>query len=265
MRDDDCIAFLQWALPRLDLHWPGFRKVRSQVCKRLRRRLAELALDLPSYRRRLESVADEWPEVERMCHITISRFFRDRRMFERLGTEVFPALARHAERIRIWSAGCAGGEEPYSLVLTWHFETLPRLATHPELSIVATDADERQIERARLACYPRGNLRDLPGGWMAVGFEQKGESWCLRDAYRVGVRLERQDLRREQPEGLFDLIACRNLAFTYFIPDLRVEIAHQLIARLRPNGILIIGAHETLPAAAPLTHCGDGIYRLRQK
>jgi len=99
MRQADCVEFLQWCLPRLHMRWPGFRKVRSQVCKRIRRRLTSLALDeLEAYQRYLETHADEWPHLDAMCRITISRFYRDRGVFEALETEVLPALATAARR-----------------------------------------------------------------------------------------------------------------------------------------------------------------------
>jgi chemotaxis protein methyltransferase CheR len=92
--DRDCTAFLQWALPQRDLRWPGFRKVRRQVCKRLKRRIRELGLgDLAAYRSRLEADPAEWRAFDECCHITISRFFRDRGVFEVLRTYVLPDIA----------------------------------------------------------------------------------------------------------------------------------------------------------------------------
>jgi chemotaxis protein methyltransferase CheR len=87
MQDAECVALLRWALPRLGLRWPGFRKVRRQVCKRITRRIRELGLaDVTTYRERLESVPEEWPELDALCRITISRFYRDRAVFDHLGT-----------------------------------------------------------------------------------------------------------------------------------------------------------------------------------
>ena len=120
MNDPDCTAFLQWALPQISLRWPGFRKVRRQVCKRLKRRIHDLQLaNFAAYRARLEDDPSEWEVVDRCCHITISRFFRDRGVFEALRRRVLPDIAAHAKQegraAQIWSAGCAAGEEPYTL------------------------------------------------------------------------------------------------------------------------------------------------------
>nr|MDA8165433.1 chemotaxis protein CheR [Desulfobacteraceae bacterium] len=115
MKDDDCVRFLQEVLPRLDLRWPGFRKVRGQVCKRLARRLIELDLpDLAGYRQLLATRPAEWEILDSLCRISISRFHRDRRCFEELAGEVLPEIVRQAQAtggpVRIWSAGCASGE-----------------------------------------------------------------------------------------------------------------------------------------------------------
>ncbi len=94
MRDSEAVDFLQAVLPRLGLRWAGYRKVRGQVRKRLSRRLKELGLDdLAAYAEHLDQHPDEWPVLERMCWISISRFFRDRALFERLRERILPMLA----------------------------------------------------------------------------------------------------------------------------------------------------------------------------
>src|SRR5215217_8279593 len=86
MREVECAAFLQWALPRLRLRWAGFRRVRRQVCKRLRRRILELRLEtLEQYRSQLEIDPHEWAVLDDLCYITISRLYRDKRVFDSLG------------------------------------------------------------------------------------------------------------------------------------------------------------------------------------
>jgi chemotaxis protein methyltransferase CheR len=175
VEDTQCVAFLQWALPRLGMRWAGFRKVRGQVCKRLGRRLAELGLrDLDSYRALLERDPDEWAALDALTHITISRFYRDQGVFAMLGAEVLPALAATG-RMRVWSAGCASGEEAYTLAIMWEL----RLAEHfpaVRLRVLATDVDETMLARARRGCYPAGSLRELPDAWKKTAFVVRGTS-----------------------------------------------------------------------------------------
>jgi chemotaxis protein methyltransferase CheR len=249
--DADCIAFLQWALPRLGMRWQGFRKVRRQVCRRIDRRLSELGIrDLPAYRAYLEARPDEWRHLDGMCRVTISRFYRDAGVFDFLRTAVLPALARDAQArgaaLEAWSAGAASGEEAYTLALMW------RLAVGPSfplvsLHVLATDIDETMLDRARAAEYPESALRDLPLPWREAGFSRHGSVFRLRAEFRQSVTLRRHDVREPPPSGPFDLVLCRNVAFTYFDHELQRRVAEQLAACLRPGGALVVGAHERLP------------------
>jgi len=125
MTDAECVGFLQWALPQLGLRWPGFRKVRRQVHKRLNRWLAELGLaGIADYRGHLETHPEEWPRLDALCRISISHFYRDRSVFDCLRDDVLPvlaeaAIARCENQVRCWSIGCASGEEIYTVVILW--------------------------------------------------------------------------------------------------------------------------------------------------
>ncbi len=238
-----------------------------QVCRRIRRRIAALGLDgFEDYRNYLETHEGESAELDGLCRVTISRFYRDRRVFERLEREVLPRSAREAlERdapARAWSAGCASGEEPYSLAIVWRLGVALRFPG-AELEIVATDADLHLLERARRAVYPAGTLRELPYGWRERAFRHHGESFQLKQEFRPGVTLLQQDLRREMPEGPFDLVLCRNLAFTYFDEPLQHRILEEMAAHLAPGGLLVIGGHESLPASPALEDAGRCFFRRR--
>ena len=255
MDDRGCTAFLQWALPQRDVRWRGFRKVRRQVCKRLNRRVRELGLgDLEAYRSRLEADPAEWRAFDDCCHITISRFFRDRGMFEALRTCVLPdiaaRIAREARVARIWSAGCASGEEPYTLKIIWDCE-VTRSFPDARVSIVATDVDEAVLARARQGCFEPTSLRELPPKFVEQAFDRVGPLHCIKTQYREGVEFLHQDLRKESPAPLFDLILCRNVAFTYFAVSIQQLVLARIIGRLAPHGYLAIGTHERLPNIQP--------------
>ena len=263
MQDTECVAFLQWALPRLGFRWAGFRKVRRQVCKRVARRMAALGLDgTKAYRGYLERTPAEWPILDALTHITISRFYRDRAVFDRLGADIFPKLARKRRDgvVRVWSAGCASGEEPYSLAILWRCGNSGR----PPLQIVATDADPAMIARARAGCYARGSLRDVPGDWPAKAFEGSDNRYCVHPDYRGGVGFVQQDIRTEAPDGPFDLLLCRNLAFTYFDEPLQRRVLARILTRLAAGGYLLVGRHEKLPDTrilAPVAGCPEILCR----
>jgi chemotaxis protein methyltransferase CheR len=249
MKDEQCVAFLQQTLPRLGMRWAGFRKVRRQVCKRIDRRLRALGLaGIEGYAAYLEAHPEEWKQFDAFCRISISRFYRDRGGFERLAEEILPRLADACSgALRCWSVGCASGEEPYSLRLIWAFRLQDRFPD-VALQILATDADPGLLERARRACYQPSSLRELPRDWIERAFEHSDGLFRLRPELRAGVELRCQDIRSELPEQSFDLILCRNLVFTYFDEPLQRRCLASLASRLEPGGVLVVGAHESLPA-----------------
>lgn len=248
----DCAGFLQWALPRLGLHWPGFRKVRRIVCKRIERRRRALGLaELAAYREYLDRHSGEWEALRALCSIPISRFGRDQSVFALLEHAVLPALAAGAgtrpERVlSCWSAGCASGEEPYSLSILWGLDLAQR---YPGLAmrVLATDCDDRLLERAAAGCYRWSSLKEAPQAWRERAFEQRGGAYCVREAFRAAVTFAAQDLRLSIPDTCFDLICCRNVVLTYFEPGLRRTVMRRVVDTLRPGGALVVGMHESLP------------------
>lgn len=254
MTDPECTAFLQWALPRLAMRWPGFRRVRGQVCKRISRRIGELGLSGPSaYRDYLEHNPGEWTRLDGFCRITISRFYRDRALFEYLHDVTLPDLAGDAAEdgtpLRVWTAGCASGEEPYTLAILWHLSLTRRFPT-VRLMIEATDADPVMLARARSAVFDWSSLRDLPREWVQMAFEKVGTQYRLLPPLRQNVNLREQDIRRDMPGGPFRLILCRNLLFTYYADEVQHRIVEEMLARLTTGGILVLGRRESLPEGA---------------
>ena len=261
--NDDCVEFLQWALPRLALNWPGFRRVRRQVCRRLKRRMQSLGIsDFAAYRAHVRESPEEWAVIDSFCRITISRFLRDKGIFAALGASLLPALARRASAegrgVAAWSAGCASGEEAYSLKIVWEQCVAPSMPA-VALSVLGTDVDKAVLDRARRGCYAAATLRELPGAWVAQSFDIEDDHYCVKNALREGVSFVRQDIRIDLPPGPFDLILCRNLAFTYFAVAQQVRTLRNLATRLRHDGVLVIGAYERLPEGAtsflPLAQC----------
>lgn len=253
---EEFARFMKWCLPRLDLRWAGFRKVSGTVRKRVARRIGELGLaDLAAYRERLESDPSEWHVLDGFCRIPISRFYRDKGVYEALASEVLPACAEAVRKrgggaIGVLSAGCASGEEPYTVNLIWRLclsERFPGV----DLRVLAIDIDEGMLQRAERACYSASAFRAMPESLLEQGFFPAGGEYCLRDGFRPGVRFEKADLRERVPPGPFDLILCRNTAFTYFEGAVQAQVFSALDASLREGGFLVIGAHESLPVEAP--------------
>lgn len=270
MTDRDCIAFLQWALPRLGLRWPGFRKVRRQVHKRINRRLEELGLArIADYRSYLDTHPDEWHMLDSLTPISISRFYRDRGVFDYLGNDVLPDLARTSQksqecRVRCWCIGCASGEEPYTLAILWA-QHVQRDFPGIRLSVLATDRDPQMLTRAQRAIYPPSSVKDVPTEWLSAAFTESDEHYTLRPEFRRMVDFRQQDIRQETPDEKFHLVMCRNSVFTYFAEDVQYTTLRQIVERLLPGGFLVVGKNETIPERAEQLgpHSAKfGIYRV---
>jgi len=265
MTDPEVVAFLNCIAPRLHLRVAGYRRVRGTVRKRLGRRLSALGLDLAGYIRHLETQPDEWQWLDRSCRITISRFGRDAPVFERLTSQVLPQRAEAASAagqacLRIWSAGCASGEEAYAIAIGFRARVAP-LYPGLGLHVLGTDVEPAVLARARRGGYPPGCLRELPEALRSQAFERRGVELFVRPEYRQGVEFALVDLRGPAPPGPFDVVLCRNAAFTYFSEPLQRRVTSELAGALRPGGVLVIGAGEVLPggqteliAGAPCFH-----------
>ncbi len=230
--------------------------------------MIELGLkEAGAYRSFLERDRAEWDILDALCRITISRFYRDHEVFRSLEQKVLVRLceaiqARGGTVLRCWSIGCASGEEPYTLAILWA-RGIGRLFPAVEVSILATDADLRMIERAKEGCYGASSLRELPSEWKTA-FSREGADFCVRPDEREKVIFLEQDIRKAEPEGLFHLIVCRNIVFTYFEAELQKEILTRLCGKLHDHGALVVGVHESLPSGevgfAPWPGC-PGVYQ----
>jgi chemotaxis protein methyltransferase CheR len=270
MKDNDCVQFLQWALPQLQLRWPGFRKVRGQVCKRIARRLRQLDMaDISAYQAFLLEHHQEWSVFDELARITISRFYRDKAVFDFLSREVLPELAqrarmRRAGDLKLWSAGCASGEEAYTLSLIWRLQ----LQSHyPDIaiSITATDASADMIARAQQGCYTYSSIKNLPPQWRELDFTKQAARYCLKSEFRRCVRLMQLDIRQHSPGDSYDLVVCRNLVFTYFDTALQCRVLERILQALKPGGVLLIGSHENLPPCSEQFRTWSDKHKIYQK
>mgnify|MGYP006291686667 FL=1 len=233
-------------LAYFDRPWEGYRKVRGGVKKRIRRRMVQFrCTDMEEYLQILEQNPEEKIACEKCLSVTISRFFRDRRLWEYLRTTVLPDVAeRSGNRADIWSAGCANGEEAYSLALLWDM-----LGFETRLHITATDLNADNLERARLGVYELSSLKEVSGSVRIRYFarlQQEG-GYRVQPELTRSIRWLRHDIFDPPPEGPFHIIFLRNNLLTYYHgTELETALA-RITEALAPRGYLVIGSHERLP------------------
>jgi chemotaxis protein methyltransferase CheR len=207
----------------------------------------------------LQSHPEEWKVLDSFCFATISKFYRDRRVFDLIGEELLPAIATRKSRpyeqsdlcIRVWSAGSCSGEEPYTVSIIWMLSVRPAFEVPVALDIVATEYKGHLIERAQQAVYPYSSIKELPRTFLERAFHKTNGDYQLEQTFKSPVRFVQQDIREELPGARFDIILCRNLVFTYFETSIQEELLEKIIEILEPGGYLIVGEHEQFPRETP--------------
>ena len=238
----DLETFLAEALPLFGLSPTALR--RRNIRRRVMNRMESHGIhDFRAYLSLLRRDPSEREELRPLLTVTISRFFRNRRVFETLSRHVLPPLAAKGRPVRAWSAGCASGEEAFTLRILW--EELP--GPKPSLFLLATDMDENCLARAREGRYPESSLREIPRSMAERYFHKEEGGYRLREVVVRSAEFQKHDLLRDPPPGVFDLVLCRNTAFTYFDAPRRITVAEAIASVLSPGGILVIGRTEKLP------------------
>ena len=242
--------FLKETSSLFGLHWRPFQ--RRGIRRRIEHRLAELGLaSFEEYSQRIQEDPREKNHLCKILTVPISRFFRDKEVFNTMETSVFPAhLKENPRELNIWSIGCASGEEPFSLSLLWR----ARFENHwpqTRFSIVATDIDESLLERAKEGRYKKSSLREVPQDILGKYFRAEGNAFLLDE--RIGERVEfrKHDILQEEPFPRMDLVFCRNLAFTYFSREIQVEVLGKIFMCLGEEGYLVTGSEESIPLTYP--------------
>jgi chemotaxis protein methyltransferase CheR len=239
------------------------------VYSRLLRRVRILGLaDFAAYCNLVESPAGSAERIEMLSALTtnVTNFFREIHHFDLLRTEVLPPLlqaARQGRRVRLWSAGCSSGQEPYSLALTV-LSLLPEAPRH-DIRILATDVDPQVIDRARAGLYPTADGTSIPEDMRSQFTEQSPDGLRMGDEARALVAFAPLNLMGDWPmRSTFDVVFCRNVAI-YFDAPTQFRLWQRFTGVMGPGAYLMIGHSERIggPADALLENVGFTTYRLR--
>ena len=220
---------------------------------RLSKRLRALGLTtFEAYYRRVVDEGDRAERIEMLDCISTNEthFFREPRQFEFLERQVIPAWKRSGPRaLRIWSAGCSTGEEPFSLAMLLRHHFPP--GSGREIEILATDISTRALARAEAAVWPIDRASEIPLSYrrtfmMRGTGPQEGRMKAAPEIREI-VRFERVNLNDEPcpVRGPFHLVFCRNVLI-YFQTETKLRVVHRLLDALAPDGLLFLGHAESL-------------------
>jgi chemotaxis methyl-accepting protein methylase len=238
-------------LDDLGFSWQGYRKVRKGVMKRLVRHMRLLHIsDAGDYLKRIRAVPEMRREAERLMTVPISRFFRDRPLWSAIKEKLLPdILSTDPACVRVWSAGCALGQEVYSFKMIWLLWE-DGSGPLPPLILTATDMNQEYLDMAASGVYGSHISKDIPEACLKRFFRYDGQHYFVADTLKRDISWQRHDLAGSIPmAGPFHLIFLRNNLLTYYKEGLREGPLGRIAETLTAGGYLIIGAREVMPLA----------------
>ena len=221
---------------------------RSSLRRRVGKRMQDLGIEgYENYMDHLEASAGEFPHLFATILINVSSFFRDAAVWDHIAKQLIPELLAgkpdHAP-IRVWSAGCATGEEPYSIAILLA-DALGLRAYAERVKIFATDLDDDALDQARLGAYAPKQVEELPADVVERYFQPVAGKLSLGKDLRRGVIFGRNDLVRDAPISKLDLLLCRN-TLMYLNAETQAGVIRRLHLALGHGGILVLGKSEML-------------------
>jgi two-component system CheB/CheR fusion protein len=220
---------------------------RASLMRRTDRRMQEVGVDdYSSYVDYLEVHPEEFTGLFNSILINVTSFFRDAPVWEYLAQYVMPAICddRGDDQIRVWCAGCASGEEAYSIAMLLA-EHLGDEAFQGRVKIYATDADDDAIATARLGIYPAKAADAIGAERLGRFFEANGDGYAFRRDLRRSLIFGRHDLVQDAPIRRTDLVSCRN-TLMYMNSETQARVLDHFRFSLSEDGFLLLGKSEML-------------------
>ncbi|MEN3045717.1 MAG: protein-glutamate O-methyltransferase CheR [Candidatus Hydrothermales bacterium] len=208
--------------------------------RRLRVRMRKNNLnDISLYIEKLENDEEERKKFINEIGINVSYFFRNKSTYDQIKSLVLPDLKMRG-KIYIWSAGCASGEEPYSVAILMKEEGIEGY------KIYATDIDNEALEKAKMGIYEPDKLIETPGELIKKYFEKINNKFKISEELKKNINFFFHDITKKPPLTNFDLVLCRNVII-YFVKEKQKLVFENLYLSLKKNGFLILGKTEFLP------------------
>jgi two-component system, chemotaxis family, CheB/CheR fusion protein len=219
---------------------------RPSLMRRVRHRMREIGTDsFEEYQDVLQLQPSEFTALFNTILINVTSFFRDPEAWEHLRTEILPQVleASSSGQLRVWSAGCSAGQEPYTIAMLLHEEM--GSGFRDRVKIYATDVDEDALNCARQASYTEREMRGLPESYRERYFDLVNGRYVFTPDLRRSVIFGRNDLTSDAPISRIDILLCRN-TLMYLNAETQSRVVNRLGFALRPNGVLFLGKAEML-------------------
>lgn len=225
-------------LTKIDLNAYKERQMKRRIDSLITKHKVTTYLDYIQLLKTNKTLFDEFVNY---LTINVSEFYRNPEQWVLLEKEIIPLLQAQSSTLRIWSAACSTGDEPYSLVML-----LSKFLPMNRIKIIATDIDKQVLDKARMGLYNIKSLKGLPPEFITKFFTKINDStYQISDSVKQCVEFREHNLLKDTYPSPMDLIVCRNVLI-YFTEEAKNDIYKKFNAALRKDGILFVGSTEQI-------------------
>ncbi|MFS0781383.1 CheR family methyltransferase [Bacillus sp. 1P06AnD] len=224
-------------LTGIDLHLYKEAQMKRRLTSLYEKRGFSSFMDYYRHIKGNQKALDEF--LDRMT-INVSEFYRNGKRWDVLDRKILPRLMKENRKLKIWSAACSTGDEPYTLAMM-----LLKYMPPSQFSILATDIDDIVLNHAKVGRYDERSLKELPVEYRQKHFTQNGHFYTVNDDVKRCITFKKQNLLRDPFESDFDLIVCRNVLI-YFTEEAKDMLYKKFSTSLKSNGVLFVGSTEQI-------------------
>ena len=236
---DSYEMFLQGLRRKKGLDLTGYK--RPQMERRINSLMRSLKIpDYSAYLSVLEKEIVQWRRFLDTLTINVSEFYRNPSQWDILGEKVIPSLLEDSRSLKLWSAGCSTGEEPYTLSMVM-MNKFPNV----HFTLLATDVDDEVLNKAKAGIYNEKAVANLSPNYVSKYFSKDGSNFVISEEVKKKVKFMKHNLLTDNFDGSFDLILCRNVVI-YFTEESKAQLYRRFYASLRQGGILFTGSTEQI-------------------
>jgi chemotaxis protein methyltransferase CheR len=235
----DLVYFEKWVFKELGINLSAYKS--NQLHRRILSLMSRVGVgSVEEYINLLKKDSAQKQKFLDFITINVTEFFRNPEIFEDLTGKIRSDLCVNNKDLKVWSAACSTGAEPYSLAMI-----LNRVAPEGKHKILATDIDTTILEKAKKGEYASSDIKNVKKEYLDKYFTTAGDKYVVSSRLKSMVTFKKHDLILERYEGDFDLIVCRNVVI-YFNQEVKNDIYKKFSCSLKKGGLLFVGATESI-------------------
>lgn len=235
----DLIQFEKWVLKEFGINLSAYKS--NQLHRRILSLMSRVGVSsIDEYTELLKRDKEQRQKFLDFITINVTEFFRNPELFEELKKIMEKEVLNSASSLKIWSAACSIGAEPYSIAMM-----LDEITPNRKHNIIATDIDATILERAKKGEYSYSEVKNVKKSYMDKHFKIVGDKYIIDNKIKNMVTFKKHDLILERYDSNFDIIICRNVVI-YFNQDVKNEIYKKFSNSLKKGGLLFVGATESI-------------------